>query len=393
MRSRLRAWLIVLASVLAMGALWALLSRTVGPAEWFERAPSSDGGGGEEARLPWASPVPPPDPSPAPEATAGGRGSARERPPLRPQIEALILRGDILRGDGSSSNVFTRLEPRAGEAAHVVQALLEEGGHGEEKTAMLALTYYELAAMLGIESTPPVVLEIARAGPPRARAWALQAAARIGDDEGIDAVALALAEPGSPRGEHGGPAFGAAVEAAGLTHEPFLARILEDRLLSGQERMMAHAQAIAAALGAIGDPDSRPVLEMVRDGFFPLELARDGSFSPAAQLEARAALERFEFLHAPDRDQRLMSLVEQVWISGDDFRSDLWALEWMVHDRMTQLAGPVRAIYDARKGRLTGGGAWSEQAVYLDAIRRLGGPLSAAELEFLKDNGRLAREE
>jgi hypothetical protein len=133
------------------------------------------------------------------------------------------------------------------------------------------------------------------------------------------------------------------------------------------------------SLGTMGDPAAKPLLE---------RLADDENAARHTRTKARFALQKLALLEGPDRDRKLVEAVRGSQVSGE-FAWYRWALDRIVELNLTHVAGEIRVIYEDRKDRLQGSDPWSSRVRLLHAVYRLGGPLSAEEIELLRQSGRI----
>ncbi|MBI4618104.1 MAG: hypothetical protein HY720_31160 [Planctomycetes bacterium] len=258
-----------------------------------------------------------------------------------------------------------------------------EGRLGREKRAdrlaKLLYVYKDLAFLQGIETTPAQLLEIARDGPIEARCVAIDILGQIGDPAAVDLLGEILAREPMVAGESNDyetTILLSAISASGDTNSEILASQLAEIVRRGGP-LRLEVPAVEA-IGNIGFGDERELLQELEEN------------SPRGDLmfAARRALTKVMQLQAPDREEKLMSLIEGMGMEGH-FSWYEWALTKVVHLRLTGHAGRLREIYDKGKGVWVEGSPTSFSINVLAAIHKLGGSLSPEEIALLERAGRI----
>jgi hypothetical protein len=264
------------------------------------------------------------------------------------------------------------------EMAGLAQAALEilpELIQASDKDSLGSRLYWYgyAAELMEPRQTPAAIVNLARSGSAVEHVKAAQIALKIRDDRAHAFLIEGLKCIAAEECTESGNLDITLIERAGWSHSAEAGKILLSMIRH------PHPTRRIELIDAVGNLGYAPALDDLK------KLTADKARGVAGR--SRNAIEKIELLASPDRAARL---VEKIKIRLGHFPWREWALDQILHFRLSETAGELRKEYDdlvKSEGLPRDGTLWP--AVVLHGIHKLGGTLSAEETGLLTTLGRL----
>jgi hypothetical protein len=283
----------------------------------------------------------------------------------RAKLERLI----IMRGCPPSEQERKEIVALAQAGLELLPGMIEGGG---QLMKVRLYWYGHFAELKRPARTPAVILNLARSGSDAHHWRAAAIALKIMDDRALEFLLDGLKRLAAGESTETGNLEGILLERAGWSHSEEAGKLLLAMLekWSGYRKIQ-----IVDALGHLGYAPAVDALKKLGDEKVPM---------PG---RAKGAIEKIEYLASTECARKL---VDRLRMPKQDFPWRDWALDEILHRKLSEAADGIRRQYDdlvKAGGPPRDGNDW--RAKLLHGIHKLGGRLAPQELALLKDLGRL----